>query len=394
VPDPVAGRGLVLSGETAAEVADAERAIGRLQRDARSLADSEAVARLLLRAEAVASSRIEGLEVGGRRLLKAQLALGLGQEAADVTAIEVLNNIDAMRWAVETAAERAVLTVDDLLEIHRLLLQGTRLAEHGGVLRDRQNWIGGSAFNPCSAAFVPPPSDEVARLLADLCAFCNEDSLPAVAQAAIAHAQFETIHPFVDGNGRAGRALIHVLLRRRGLVTTVLPPVSLVLATWSGAYVEGLTATRYRAAPTAPEATDGLNRWISLFAAAITRSVGDAETYETTVRAIQDRWRAALGKVRSDSAALRLIDVLPGTPVVTVQHAATLIGRSNQATNEAMRQLERAGVLQQTTVGRRNRAFEAPELIAAFTDLERRLASPDADTRAAPPVRAVPRRAR
>jgi Fic family protein len=392
VPDPVAGREFALSGETAAEIADAERAIGRLQRDARSLADSEAVARLLLRAEAVASSRIEGLEVGGRRLLKAQLALGLGQEAEDVTATEVLNNIDAMWWAVETAAERAVLTVGDLLEVHRRLLQGTRLAEHGGVLRDRQNWIGGSAFNPCSAAFVPPPSDEVAGLLADLCAFCNEDSLPAVAQAAIAHAQFETIHPFVDGNGRTGRALIHAVLRRRGLVTTALPPVSLVLATWSGGYVEGLTATRYRSDPGAPEATDGLNRWIALFAAAITRSVGDAEAYEATVRAIQDRWRGTLGKVRSDSAALRLIDALPGTPVITVQSAAGLIGRSNQATNEAMRQLERAGVLQQTTVGRRNRAFEAPELISAFTDLERRLASPDADTRAAPPVRSVPRR--
>ncbi|WP_201295193.1 MULTISPECIES: Fic family protein [Nocardia] len=107
------------------------------------------------------------------------------------------------------------ITEDVLLEIHRRLLAGTRLAEHGGSLRDVQNWIGGSSFNPCSAAFVPPPPELVPELMEDLISFCNSDDLPAVAQAAIAHAQFETIHPFIDGNGRTGRALIHLILRRR-----------------------------------------------------------------------------------------------------------------------------------------------------------------------------------
>jgi Fic family protein len=96
---------------------------------------------------------------------------------------------------------------------------------------------------------VPPPPGRVEALLEDLCEFCNDDGLPAVAQAAIAHAQFETIHPFIDGNGRTGRALIQIVLKRRGLVTSALPPVSLVLATRSDDYVEGLTATRYRSAP-------------------------------------------------------------------------------------------------------------------------------------------------
>jgi Fic family protein len=392
VPDLLADRPLALRAETAADIADAERAVIRLNSEARGLADGEAIARLLLRAEAVASSRIEGLEVGGRRLLKAQLAAGLGDKPSDVTATEVLNNIDAMRWAVDTVSAADVMTIEHVLGIHERLLAGTALDQHAGQIRDEQNWIGGSSYNPCSAAFVPPPPERVRELLEDLCAFCNADSLPAVAQAALAHAQFETIHPFVDGNGRTGRALIHVVLRRRGLAPTVVPPISLVLATWSEAYVGGLTATRYRDAPSSQAAIRGVNDWLDLFAAATRRAVTDATSYEQRVREVQQQWRERLGRVRADSAASRLIDALPGAPIVTVQSAAALIGRSHQAVNEAIPRLVEAGVLKQTTVGRRNRAFEASDLIDAFTDLERQLASPEGNPRSSPPERRVPHR--
>src|SRR5438105_1677041 len=147
-------------------------------------------------------------------------------------------------------------------------LSGRSFRLDGERLRSEQNWIGGSDFNPCSAEFVPPPPEEVAALLEDLCAFCNDASLPAVAQAAIAHAQFETIHPFVDGNGRTGRALIHVVLRRRDLVPRILPPISLVLSTWSDDYVHGLTRTRYLGDPNGEQARAGLDDWVALFAAA------------------------------------------------------------------------------------------------------------------------------
>ncbi len=391
VPDPLGGRSISLSGETAADVTEAERAVERLNRDASGLADSEAVARLLLRAEAVASSKIEGLEVGGRRLLKAQAALGLGDDTSDVTAAEVLNNIEAMRWAIDTLSVADRITVEDILGIHERLLTGTTLQRYAGAPRDQQNWIGGSSHNPCSAAFVPPPSDRVRELMEDLCRFCDQDSLPAVAQAALAHAQFETIHPFIDGNGRTGRVLIHVILRRRGLAPVVVAPVSLVLATWSRDYVNGLTSTRYRNAPDSREALDALDSWIGLFAAATRRAVADAETYERRVADVQQAWRHRLVRVRSDSAVDRLINALPGAPVVTVQSAAALIGRSEQAVNEAVPRLEQAGVLKQTNLGRRNRAFEATDLIDAFTDLERQLAIPDGDTRLSPPRRPVPR---
>jgi Fic family protein len=394
VPDRLVGRRISLSGATVADVADAERAVERLNRETRSLVDSEAFARLLLRAEAVASSKIEGLEIGRRRLLKAQLAAALGEDPSDITATEVLNNIEAMRWAVDSLAHVEQLTVDHLLGIHERLLAGTRLEQDAGRLRERQNWIGGSSYNPCSAAFVPPPWECVRGLLEDLCEFCNSEELPAIAQAALAHAQFETIHPFIDGNGRTGRALIHVILRRRGLAPVVVPPVSLMLATWAQDYVNGLTATRYRDEAASPEAIDGLDHWVGVFAAATTRAVADAEIYERRVTEVQTAWRAALGRVRANSAVDLIINASPGAPIVTVQSAAALIGRSEQAVNEAIPRLVGAGVLTQTTIGRRNRAFEAIDLIDAFTDLERQLASPDGDTLHSPPDRRVPQRRR
>ncbi len=380
VPDPLAGRKLVFNGDTAADVADAERAIAVLDAQASALGDTEALARILLRAECVASSRIEGLEVGARRLLRAEAARDLGEEPSDVTAAEVLANIEAMASAVKSIVPGEPITLDHLLAFHRRLLSGTRLDAYAGSIRNEQNWIGGSSYNPCTAAFVPPLPELVRDLLEDLCRFCNDDSIPAVAQAAIAHAQFETIHPFVDGNGRTGRALIHFVLRRRGLATRVLPPISLVLATWANDYIAGLQATRYRGPASSTAARDGINEWVARFAAACQRAVDDATSFEETAQLLQEQWRARLGTVRANSATDLLIHALPGAPVVTVASAAALIGRTFKPANDAITRLVSAGILQQVNVGRRNRAFEAPDVIEAFTALERQLASPGGDT--------------
>jgi Fic family protein len=392
VPDALMDRPVALSSQTAADVADAERAIAVLDAEAATLADTEALARILLRAESVASSRIEGLEVGARRLLRAEAAIGLGAETSDVTATEVLGNIDAMAAAVKSINPGEPITLNLLLDFHRRLLAGTRLGAHAGAIREEQNWIGGSSYNPCSAAFVPPPPEYVRDLLNDLCQFCNTDDIPAVAQAAIAHAQFETIHPFVDGNGRTGRALIHLVLRRRGLATRVLPPVSLVLATWADDYVLGLDATRYRGPASSAAARDGTDLWVGRFAAACSRAVVDAESFEERTRQLQRSWREQLGSVRASSATDVLLRRLPGAPILTVASAARLTSRSFPAANDAITRLAGAGILRQITVGRRNRAFEAPDVIEAFTALERQLASPAGDTRISEAARRVPRR--
>ncbi len=392
LPDRLADRRLRLDGEVAADVADAETALRELNAHVVALAETEALARLLLRAESVASSYIEGLVVGGRRLLRAEAARSLGETSGDVTAEEVLGNIDATSWAVEELSTAPTVTVGGLRELHRRLLVGTRLADHAGRVRTEQNWIGGNSFNPCAAAFVPPPHEHVEDLLSDLCSFLSGDSLPAIAQAAVAHAQFETIHPFVDGNGRAGRALIHVVLRRRGLAPRMLAPISLVLASWSTSYVEGLTATRHVGRPNTALAHEGFNQWIAFFAAAGRRAVTDATAFERRIEDITSHWRTSLGQVRAGSTVELLLSALTGAPIVSVTSAAALVGRSFQATNEGMHRLEAAGVVHQVKLGRRNRAYETSAIIDAFTALERQLASPSGDTRIAAPQRAVPAR--
>jgi Fic family protein len=392
VPDRLNGRHFTLDGGIAADVTAAETAITRLNAAALALADTEALARLLLRAESVASSRIEGLEIGARRLLRAEAARDLGERTGDVMAVEVLSNIDAMSAAIGEVGPGDPISVATLLTFHQRLLGNTRQAQLAGRLREKQNWIGGSDYNPCAAAFVPPPPELVPELMEDLCAFCTSETLPAVAQAAIAHAQFETIHPFADGNGRTGRALIQLVLRRRGLATRVLPPVSLILATWASDYVDGLTATRYRGPATGKNAHAGLNLWVGRFAGACERAVQDAASFEERIEQIQYQWRTQLGSVRKNSSADLLIRSIAGAPVLTVGGAAALIGRSYPQANAAIERMVSAGLLSQITVGRRNRAFEAPAIVNAFTDLERQLASPHGETRTSEPVRPVPPR--
>jgi Fic family protein len=262
------------------------------------------------------------------------------------------------------------------------------------VVRTVQNWIGGSSYNPCSAAFVPPPPETLDALLDDLLAYVNGDDHPALVQAAIAHAQFETIHPFADGNGRTGRALIHVILRRRGLAPRFVPPISLVLATWASDCIDGLTAYRHVGAPESPERSTGAGTWLRTFATAAHRSCNDAEAYAAKIDTLDARWREQLGRVRANSAVELILDLLPGVPVITVDTAARLIGRSEMRTGEAVNRLEAAGVLRQRNVGRqRYRVFEAADVVDLFTGLERALASPTGDTATAPPTRRVPRRA-
>jgi Fic family protein len=389
LPDPLTGQRFVLDGDVAADVTDATSAIVRLDLAATALTNSESLARLLLRAESVASSHIEGLSVSSQRLLRAGAARADGIETNDETAGEVLANVDAMAYAVHG---NGPVTVERIVEAHRQLLAHTAKAAHAGVVRTEQNWIGGSDFNPLRAAFVPPPPAAVPGLLEDLASFCNGDQLPAVVQAAIAHAQFETIHPFADGNGRIGRALIYMVLKHRGLANRVIPPISLVLATRAKDYVRRLDATRFVGSPTMPAASEATNEWIAFFAAACTRAVADAESFERRVQQLQAQWQARLGGVRGDSSALALLRRLPEMPVLTASGAATVLDRSFSAVNRAIEALVEAQILTPVKTGQRNRVFEVRELIDAFTALERQLASPDGDTRASAPTRPVPRR--
>jgi Fic family protein len=388
LPDPLLGWNPAIPGDVAADVAAAEAAARRLNDAGTTHVSLEGLARFLLRAESVASSMIEGLAAGTRRLVSAEVALARGDHAGDQVAVEVLGNIAAMESAIEMASHAERFELDDLLAIHRALMMRSATPQVGGEVRTEQNWIGGSSFNPCSASFVPPPPDHVEGLLDDLIAYMNGDDHSPLVQAALTHAQFETIHPFADGNGRTGRALVHVVLRRRGLAPAFVPPLSLVLATWSETYVAGLMGFRHLGEPDSTQRSAAAAEWLRVFATATHRSCIDAERYAEQIDALTAGWRQRLGRVRANSSTDLLLKVLPGAPLVSVESASVLIGRSKARTTEAVNALAEAGILRQRNVGRqRYRVFEATDVLDLFTGLERMLASPTGDTASAAPSR-------
>jgi len=269
------------------------------------------------------------------------------------------------RQALSSAGDAGKpVTVETFRAIHTALLTGTRDEPWAGVVREEQNWVGGA--NPCTAAFVPPPPSEVPDLLDDLARYLSSDEHPALLQAALAHSQFETIHPFADGNGRTGRALIQLVLRRRGLATTVVPPVSLVLATDTTRYVDALMATRSLDTSHAGQLT-----WTEVFVEATARSCRDSVSFGRDLAELEHANRTRLGRVRAGSTVDLLVAALPALPVFTVKTASAVINRSDVAVGSAVKRLTEAGVIRQIKVGRRNRAFEAVGLFEAFTAFER-----------------------
>ena len=227
----------------------------------------------------------------------------------------------------------------------------------------------------------------------DLVAYVNTEYHSPLTQAAVAHAQFETIHPFGDGNGRAGRALIHIVLQRRGLAPRFVPPISLVLSTWSDSYIAGLVDFRHEGPADSAQRDDALQPWLDIFAAATRRACDDALRYSDRIDQLTDGWNQKLGRYRKGSALDLLVAVLPGVPLLTPDNAAHLIGRSPVATRAAITQLLEAGVLRlRPSSSPRNRVLEAPSVIRLLTSLERSLATPQGNTFRENPVRPVPDR--
>jgi Fic family protein len=375
VPDTLDALQVEYSASLVDGITQAELAIRDLEGSA-NIAGLESLSHQLLRAESVASSWIEGLQLSQRRLAQALF----DADAADSAARAVMGNIEAMEEAVRLGAEARALRPDDVLSIHRRLLERTRDAAIAGRFREQQNWIGRDPGSPYRADFVPPPESEVPRLMADLCAFMNRTDAPAIAQAAVAHAQFETIHPFADGNGRVGRALIHVVLRRRSVVKDFVPPVSVVLAANVRRYVDGLTAFR-QGKP---------SEWCEVFARSLRAAAVASVELGAQFLALQESWREAAGRPRRGSATDKLIGSLARRPILDINAAAGLVGVSYPQARNAVVNLETAGALKPVVVGRRrNRAWEAPAVIALLDDFEFGVTTP---TRDGEPRRPSPKR--
>lgn len=292
----------------------------------RAVGPLEVAARLLLRAEGVASSAIEGL-----RLPNAEVALArVDPGGASETAAWVADNLQVVDDALDA---RGPLTERRLLAWHRrLMAHGGLPAADVGAWRDQLVWVGGA--NPLVAAHVGPPAELVASTMADLVAFVARDDLDPVTHAAIAHAQFETIHPFVDGNGRLGRILVTWLLAHR-VPTPVPPPVSLVFARDVGGYLSGLRLYQ----------EGHVDAWVRWFAEAVTAASVRSRAAFDAVADLTVEWVDATAGLRADSVARRLLPHLVDQPVLSVALVADLLDVSAPAARNGLAALEHLGVV-------------------------------------------------
>jgi Fic family protein len=399
-PDLLMNRPLALASDVSDLSWQVENAVRRLgdRPGARGL---EGLARFLLRSEAIASSRIEGLQVSPQQVGLAEIAEeeDLTVRSVNSTARRVAANISALRRATHELAEDERVSLSGIEQLQSLLLADE--PELLGV-RDVQNWIGGSDYHPLTAGFVPPAASLMNSLMEDLVEYMNGGIHAPLVQAGIVHAHFETVHPFKDGNGRVGRALIHTILVRRGLTRNAVLPVSPVLLTRSREYVEGLTAYRYTGPAVGPDSQRGVSDWLRVFLKAVRIAVTQAEAFAASLQDLRTRWEQDVATKRreqslretprSDSATSRILDTLQEHPVLTTTSVARLFGVSGSAALTALEELAAANVLVKRRLDGRTSGYLAMDVFDLITFAERQLASTRWDTTMAAPARAVPYR--
>jgi Fic family protein len=360
IPAPIADMQFSLRMDLVADLEKASGAIRTLNDTPPRLGSLEAVARHLLRQESTASSRIEGLSLGHRRIALTDFDL---DGSGDQQAADIVGNIGAMGQALELGDAPDVVTAQDIKHIHRALLRFGQDELIAGELRGEPGWIGGSA--PTTAVYVPPPHEEVPRLLDDLCVYINRRDVPSLVQAAVVHAQFENIHPFVDGNGRVGRCLIHTLLRRRGLAPTLVPPISVVLSARRDAYFAGLGEYR----------EGELDHWLRFFADVAAVAASRAEELTDRIETLQEEWLAKFARrPRSDSTIYRVLRTLPADPVLNSATVQRELGVSDVAAGNSLNELARVGVIRPVGQRLRGRVWECPQMYALMTEFEQALA--------------------
>lgn len=315
---------MMIPSETALLSEDVRTAIAAFDvRVGDTLAPLEA---LLVRIESSASSKIENVAAPVPDLLIAETGDERGHSVADV-----IGNVDATMAAIVLSEE---LTPDTVLDIHRALLASTHpiLA---GRWRTDPVWIGSFSAGPPKATFVPPAPQRVPDSIDDLCDFMSRTDMPVFVQAMVMHAHFETIHPFPDGNGRVGRALIHAMLRRDGLTKAATLPISAGIVSQKHRYIQALT--EYRFGDFAPI--------VELGADATFAALQSANMLFEDVKEMTDRWSEMLRKTRSDSAVHRVMATLLAHPVVEVGAMAESVEASPKATLDAVKQLQKLKVL-------------------------------------------------
>ena len=354
-------------------LSDADRALGRLDGVASVLPNPDLFVAMYVRHEAVLSSQIEGTRSTLEDVLEFEAEGHVGDQPQDVE--EVVNYVRAMNHGLARLPELP-LSLRLLKEIHAELLRDVRGAHRDpGEFRTSQNWIGPADCTLAHAEFVPPPPHEMRESLADLETFLHHrDAFPVLVHAGIAHAQFETIHPFLDGNGRVGRLLITLLLCERNILQRPLLYLSYYLKVHRAQYYDRLMALRH----------DGdWEGWLKFFLRGVFE-VSQAAT--DTARAILDlreRHRQEINSLSNRNLALRLLDYLFERPIINVRMAEHQLGCAYATAASLIETFEKMGVLREITGQQRNRRFRYEPYLALF-DRQALADLPEAEGMASP----------
>lgn len=329
-----------------------------------------ALALLLLRAESVASSKIEHIEASVADFVRATHGMKSNSSATSMVA-----SAGALTHLISTVNDQGPITLANILAAHQVLMADDPQEQHyAGRLRDVQNWIGGSDHSPRNAMFIPPPPETVEDYLADLLEFANRDDIPALTQAAVTHAQFESIHPFTDGNGRIGRALINTILRRRGVTTEIVLPIASALVAKKETYFAVLGA--YRDGDAAP-----IIRALSYASQAVAQ-----ESQETArlLAGLPQQWLnsylVANGRLpRSDSAVHQIIAELLNTSFFTAEDLHAKLGGAPARIYNGIKLLSEASILSPLTDRTRNQVWGAEAILTELEELGARIAKSTQD---------------
>ncbi|MBI1213757.1 MAG: Fic family protein [Alphaproteobacteria bacterium] len=353
-PDPP----VVIEGELQAALSDADRALGRLDGSIQTLPNPNLFVYMYVRKEAVLSSQIEGTQSSLQDLIAAEAHVLSSDRPQDVD--ELVNYVSAMNHGLARLRELPV-SVRLIREIHERLLKGVR-GSHltPGELRTTQNWIGPSGCTLNEATFVPPPPDEAKRALSNLESFIHTpDSLPWLVKIGLAHAQFETIHPFLDGNGRVGRLLITFLLCEKEILVKPVLYLSHYFKRHRAEYYDRLQAIRDHGK---------WEEWLMFFLKGVTEVSREATNTARRILALREEHRSLITEHLGRGAANghRVLENLYENPIMTVAQVRTLTGTTYPAANQLVAKLVDIGILEEITGQSRNRRFRYEKYIELF----------------------------
>ena len=344
VPASIAALPVEIPAQLARRIAEVEVSLARF--DQAQAARGYALPALLLRSESSSSSQIERLTSSVRNVALAELS-----SKAPSNALLIAGNVAAMREALGQSGD---IGIGSICAIHDVLMRGTR--EEPG-LRKEQVWIGGSPYSPHGATFVPPHADLVRPCLEDLVAFGAREDISPIAKAAIFHAQFETIHPFTDGNGRTGRALLHRILARDEVLLHAMLPVSAGLLHDVERYMGALDTYH-----------DGaVEPMIECLADALELAAVIGSRIASDVDEVLGGWASA-NTDRSGSASHRLPALLVEQPVVDVAFVASRLGITDRAARNLVETACERGILAKMGNAKRGAFYQAPDLIAVLEE--------------------------